>query len=175
MLTEAQARLETHFSSLCSERAALGYPVYALEHGMAAAEIDAFREATGCRGSSSPLRSATLMTATSIGSLSRERYRSGASLEAGQRFGPGSAHSQKHIPDSVRADDGQRTSRLSRGRLRMRSCPGICRANLPGAFMIYDMTSPADRTSPSMISASSSGQAIHLVRRASRICLSRRI
>jgi hypothetical protein len=45
MLTKAQTRLETHFSSLCSERAALGYPVYALEHGMAAAEIDAWREA----------------------------------------------------------------------------------------------------------------------------------
>ena len=45
MLTKAQARLETHFSSLCRERAALGYPVYALEHGTAAAEIDAWREA----------------------------------------------------------------------------------------------------------------------------------
>lgn len=45
MLTEAQERLERHFSLLCSERAAVGYPVYALEHGMAAAEIDALREA----------------------------------------------------------------------------------------------------------------------------------
>jgi len=45
MLTEAQERLERHFSLLCSQRAALGYPVYALEHGMAAAEIDALREA----------------------------------------------------------------------------------------------------------------------------------
>ena len=43
MLTEAQARLDEHFRSLASERAALNYPVYALEHGFQPAEIDALR------------------------------------------------------------------------------------------------------------------------------------
>jgi hypothetical protein len=44
MLAKAQANLEAHFSSLRDERAALGYPVYALEHGIPAEEIDAWRK-----------------------------------------------------------------------------------------------------------------------------------
>jgi hypothetical protein len=43
MLARAQAQLEAHFSSLSVERAALGYPVYALEHGIPVQEIDAWR------------------------------------------------------------------------------------------------------------------------------------
>jgi hypothetical protein len=43
MLAEIQARLDKHFLSLSRQRAALGYPVYALEHGLTPAEIDLLR------------------------------------------------------------------------------------------------------------------------------------
>jgi hypothetical protein len=46
MLTEIQVRLDQHFLSLSRQRAELGYPIYALEHGLDSSEIHAVR-ATG--------------------------------------------------------------------------------------------------------------------------------
>lgn len=45
MLAEAQERLDEHFLSLSRERADLGYPVYALEHGLDPSGILALRTA----------------------------------------------------------------------------------------------------------------------------------
>ena len=47
MLAETQARLESHFTTLARVRRPVGYPVYALEHGLAASDIDALRQALG--------------------------------------------------------------------------------------------------------------------------------
>ena len=43
MLAETQARLTNNFLSLSRDRAALGYPVYALEHGLTSSEIELLR------------------------------------------------------------------------------------------------------------------------------------
>jgi len=45
MLEQAQRNIEAHFRKLFDERANLGFPVYALEHGLPAADIDAVRDA----------------------------------------------------------------------------------------------------------------------------------
>jgi hypothetical protein len=45
MLADLQARLELHFRSLKAERGGLSYPVYALEHGLDACEIEELRDA----------------------------------------------------------------------------------------------------------------------------------
>ena len=47
MLTEILARLHQHFLSLKNQRAALGYPVYALEHDLVTSEIDTLRTTLG--------------------------------------------------------------------------------------------------------------------------------
>jgi hypothetical protein len=47
MLAETQARLESHFAALARIRHPFGYPVYALEHGLAPCDIDALRQALG--------------------------------------------------------------------------------------------------------------------------------
>jgi hypothetical protein len=47
MLIEAQTRLEDQFAKLSRERAANKYPVYALEHGLEASDIDAIRQELG--------------------------------------------------------------------------------------------------------------------------------
>jgi hypothetical protein len=43
MLAETHARLHEHFLSLSLQRTVLGYPVYALEHGLASSEIELLR------------------------------------------------------------------------------------------------------------------------------------
>jgi hypothetical protein len=45
MLTKAQERLEGHFRGLAHERRSHGYPVYAFEHGLELAEVEAIRDA----------------------------------------------------------------------------------------------------------------------------------
>ena len=43
MLAETHAQLDAHFLSLSRQRTALGYPVYALEHGLSASEVELLR------------------------------------------------------------------------------------------------------------------------------------
>lgn len=57
MLASIQSRLEQHFSELADARAAHEYPVYALEHNLAASELLAIRQSldAGLRASRRPL------------------------------------------------------------------------------------------------------------------------
>lgn len=44
MLSQAQQNLHDHFRKLSSERASLGFPVYAIEHGLPGTDIEAIRD-----------------------------------------------------------------------------------------------------------------------------------